>query len=83
MSRFVVSRDEFRPRLGPADTLDDLRDIMRHRCTPAHFEAAVAIMGNDPYSVANYLSRHGHIALQPEPSDALDTTVLSKSVSLG
>jgi hypothetical protein len=75
MSRFVVRWGEIRPRLDPWDTLDDLREIIRHRCTPAHFEAAVTVMGNDPYSVASYLCRHGHITLQAEPKAILDDPV--------
>jgi hypothetical protein len=64
MSRFVDRYGDTHVRLDPWDTLDDLRELIGVRCSPARFDAAVEIMGRDAYSVANYLCRHGYVVAE-------------------
>ena len=65
MSRFIIRWGFVRPQLDPWTTLNDLRELTRHHCTPGQFDDAVAIMGNDPYSVASYLCSCGLITVNP------------------
>ena len=75
MFRFDRRWGYLRPVLDPWDTVDDLRKWTHHRCAPAQFDAAVVVMGDDAYSVASYLCRHGYIALDL-PQDIRDEATM-------